>query len=222
MNYIFNFDPILENMPLLFAGAWLTIKISAISIVGSLIIGLLGVYFRNWGTTSVRHIINAYVEFIRNTPFLVQIFFVFFGLPTLGIRLDPNPAAILMLSVNGGAYMIEIIRGGLTAIPKGQVEAGTALGLKQFEVFRYIIAKPALRATYPAACGQFISIVLTSSVAATISASELTSTASQIESLYFVSFEVYVVVLFMYLLISVAFGIILKLIGRLYFRYPSA
>ena len=81
---------------------------------------------------------------IRNTPFLVQIYFIFFALPLAGVRLNPTPTAIIALGINGGAYAIEIIRGGVQSINKGQVEAGLALGLHKSEVFRLIVLKPAL------------------------------------------------------------------------------
>ena len=117
--------------------------------------------------------------------------------------------------------MIEIIRGGIQALPKGQIEAGAALGLRPLHIFRYIVVRPALRAIYPALCGQFISLVLTSSIVSSISAMELSAVAAQIESQYFISFEIYSVVTLVYLLLSILFGIIFKIFGAIYFSYPT-
>ena len=129
-----------------------------------LIVSIICAAAKTFNVVPLRWAINAYIEIIRNTPFLVQIFFIFFGLPSLGLRLTPNGAALLALVVNFGAYGTEIIRAGIEAIHKGQVEAGTALGLSKLQVFRYIIMKPALRTVYPALTSQFIYLMLTSSV----------------------------------------------------------
>jgi polar amino acid transport system permease protein len=162
----------------------------------------------------VRWLVMAFVELIRNTPFLVQIYFIFFALPLAGILLDPTPTAIIALGVNGGAYAIEIIRGGVQAIGKGQIEAGLALGLHKMQVFRYIVLKPAMRTIFPSLVSQFILLTLTTSIASAISAYELTSVAQRIESDSFRSFEVYGVVTLLYLAIStltlMGFGVIRK------------
>ena len=105
----------------------------------------------------------------------MQIYFIFFALPLIGVRLDPTLTAIIALGINGGAYAIEIIRGGVQSINKGQVEAGLALGLHKAQVFRLIVLKPALRAIYPSLTSQFIMLTLTTSIASAISAYELTS-----------------------------------------------
>ncbi len=133
----------------------------------------------------------AFVEVVRHTPCLVQIFYIYFALPLKGIRFSPTTTAIIALGINGGAYAIEIIRGGVESISKGQVEAGYALGLHRADVFRLIVLKPALRAIYPSLTSQFIMLTLTTSVCTSIAAYELTSAAQRIESDTFRSFEVY-------------------------------
>src|SRR6185312_16853259 len=97
-----------------------------------------------------------FIEVTRNTPFLVQIFFLFFALPELGLKLNPTVTAIIALGLNGGAYAIEIIRGGVESIHKGQVEAGLALGLHRGDVFRFVVLRPAPRAVFPSLTGQFV------------------------------------------------------------------
>ena len=165
---------------------------------------------------------KVFVEAIRNTPFLVQLFYLFFALPFVGVRLNPTVTAVLALGINGGAYSIEIIRGGVELIPRGQKEAGFALGLSPLDVFRFIVLRPALRAIYPALTSQFILLTLTSSVCASISAFELTQVGQKIESDTFASFEVYFTITGIYLVLSWLLMTVFSLVGRRAFAYPSA
>ena len=184
----------------------------------AIVIGIGGVVLRQSRIKPLRWLVMAFVELIRNTPFLVQIYFIFFALPLAGVRLDPTPTAIIALGINGGAYAIEIIRGGVQAIGKGQIEAGLALALGRMQVFRLIVLKPALRAIYPSLVSQFILLTLTTSIASAISAYELTSVAQRIESDSFRSFEVYGVVTLLYLGIS---WLLMRMFGQISARYLS-
>ena len=151
----------------------------------------------------------------------MQIYFIFFALPLIGIRLNPTATAIIALGLNGGAYAIEIIRGGVESISKGQTEAGLALGLHKHEVFFYIVLKPAMRAIYPSLCSQFILLTLTTAICTSISAFELTYVGQRIEGETFRSFEVYFTLTMIYLLISFLTMGLLKAIGRWAFNYPQ-
>jgi polar amino acid transport system permease protein len=162
----------------------------------------------------VRWIVGAYVEAIRNTPFLIQLFMVFFGLPALGLRLDADTAALLAMVINVGAYATEIVRAGIENITRGQIEAGRALGLKPLQVFRHIVLMPAIQTVYPALTSQFILIMLNSSVCSAIAADELTAAANDIQSRSFRSFEVYFVVTGIYLVMSLAFSTVFAVIER--------
>jgi polar amino acid transport system permease protein len=186
----------------------------------ALVIGITGVAARGSRIWAVRTPVIVFIEVVRNTPFLVQIFFIFFALPLMGIRLNPTVTAIIALGINGGAYAIEIIRGGVESISKGQIEAGFALGLHKGEVFRKIVLKPALRAIYPSLTSQFVMLTLTTSVCTSIAAYELTSAAQIIESDTFRSFEVYFSVTVIYLVISTLMMGLFALIARSYFNYP--
>jgi polar amino acid transport system permease protein len=188
-------------------------------LIGTLV-SLLGAAAKTSGVRPLRWIVDAYVEVIRNTPFLVQIFFFFFGLPAVGLRLDPNQAALLALVVNFGAYGTEIIRAGIESVGKGQLEAGAALGLSRLQVFRYVILKPALRTVYPALTSQFIYLMLTSSVVSVISADDLAAAGNTLQSQTFASFEVYLVVTAMYLVLSLGFAAIFAAVERVAFTYP--
>lgn len=218
--YNFNFEPVIASMDKLLIGAWQTVQLSCLAMFLGLIVSIICAWGKTSGPTPLRYIINIYVEIIRNTPFLVQIFFIFFGLPTIGLRLSPNSAALLALVVNFGAYGTEIIRAGIESVHRGQVEAGTALGLSRLQVFRYIIMKPALRTVYPSLTSQFIYLMLTSSVVSVISANELAAAGNDLQSATFASFEVYIVITLLYFILSIGFSAIFSLIQRAAFKYP--
>ena len=216
----FDFSPVLERLPYLAAGAWLSLQIAFLAFALGMILGLAGASIRAYGPRWAAWLVGAYVVFFTNTPQLIQIFFIFFGLPSLGLRLSPNEAALLALVVNFGAYGTEIIRAGIESIHKGQVEAGTALGLSKLQIFRYIIMKPALRTVYPSLTSQFIYLMLTSSVVSVISADDLAAAGNDLQSSTFASFEVYIVITLMYLALSIGFSAIFAAIERMAFKYP--
>jgi len=220
MNYVLDFSVVFEKIPDLLIAALATIGLALAGMSLALVIGVIGVAARTSNIRPLRAAVIAFVEVVRNTPFLVQIFFIFFALPMMGIRLNPTVTAIIALAINGGAYAIEIIRGGVDSIHKGQVEAGLALGLHKAQVFRLIVLKPALRAIYPSLTSQFIMLTLTTSVCTSIAAYELTSVAQIIESDTFRSFEVYFTITLMYLAISWMMMGLFALISRHFFSYP--
>jgi polar amino acid transport system permease protein len=221
VNYVFDFSVIWDAMPQLLWGCLGTLGLALAGMVLAIVIGLLGVVARDSHIKPLRVGVISFVELIRNTPFLVQLYFLFFALPGLGVMLSPTASAIIALGVNGGAYAIEIIRGGVQSINKGQVEAGLALGLHRSQIFRHIVLTPAMRAISPALASQFIMLSLTTSVASSISAYELTSVAKVIESNTFKSFEVFGAITVMYLVMSLMLMSVFGLISRRYLNYPS-
>ncbi|MEN3794697.1 amino acid ABC transporter permease [Fulvimarina sp. MAC3] len=220
MSYNFDFQVLLPYWPQLLWGCWMTLCLAALSVALGFLIGLLAAVSRNSMIVWLRWVAVGYVELIRNTPFLLQIFFIFFGLPTLGVSLSPWPAAVLALSLNCGAFASEIIRQGIDSIPRGQLEAGRALGLNAAIIFRYIVLKPALRIIFPALAGQFILALLTTSIVSSISAEELTSIAQSIDTVTFRSFEIYFTITLLYFIMSYVFASIFKLITKQFFSYP--
>jgi polar amino acid transport system permease protein len=205
VHYVFQFNVVWDHVPELLAGAWLTIQLSASAMALGLVVAVLCAYGQSAGPKPVRAIIAAYVELIRNTPFLVQIFIIYFSLPVIGLRLTANSAALLAMTVNLGAYASEIIRAGIEAIPRGQVEAARALGLKRLQIFRFVIIFPALKTVYPALASQFILLMLSSSVVSTISAVELTAITNSLQSTTFRSFEFYFVATGLYFAMALGF-----------------
>jgi polar amino acid transport system permease protein len=221
MGYTLDFSVVWQAMPALLWGCVGTLGLALAGMTLAMIIGVVGVAARDSKAAWLRALVIGFVEIVRNTPFLVQIFFLFFALPLIGLKLNPTATAIIALGVNGGAYAIEIIRGGVQSIHKGQVEAGYALGLHKGQVFRFIVIKPALRAIYPSLVGQFIMLTLTSSICSAVSAYELTSVAQRIESDTFRSFEVYFFVTFLYLAISWLLMSGFAIISHRFFSYPT-
>ena len=220
MNYTLDFTPVVDGLPDLLWGCVGTLGLALSGMVLAIVIGIGGVVLRDSRIQPLRWLTISFVEVIRNTPFLVQIYFIFFALPLAGVLLSPTTTAIIALGLNGGAYAIEIIRGGVQSINKGQVEAGLALGLRKSVVFRTIVLKPALRAIYPSLTSQFVLLTLTTSIASAVSAYELTSVAKRIESDSFRSFEVYGTITLMYLVMSWLVMVILNSIASRYFNYP--
>jgi len=194
-----SFRAVFAALDQLVTGAGLTIALTVQAIVLGMMIAVACAWAKTNGPPWLRPAIGGYVEVIRNTPFLLQLYFFFFGLPSLGIRLPPTQAALLTMVINLGAYATEIVRAGIESIPHGQTEAGRALGLRPIHIFRLIILPPTLRAIYQPLAAQFTLVLLGSSITSAISANELTSAANLLQSINFRTFETYVVVTFMYL-----------------------
>lgn len=218
MTHEFDFSEIFGSMDRLLVGAWLTVELSAAAIVLGLAIGVLGAYLKTNGSAPARGIVSIYVEAIRNTPFLVQLYLIYFGMPSMGVKLGANAAALLAMTVNLGAYATEILRAGVDAIPRTQIEAGASLGLSRLQIFRYVILIPALETVYPALTSQFTLVMLASSVVGTISASELSSVASLIDSETFRSFETYLVVTPIYIALAFLFRGVFFALSQALFR----
>lgn len=219
MEYDFNFTPVFRNFDLLVEGALLTLRLSAITMALGLALGTICAAGKVWGPKPVKLLIGTYINIIRNTPFLVQLFIIYFGLPALGLRFSPEAAAITGLTVYMGAYGAEIVRAGLEAIPRSQIEAGASLGLSPVQIFRYIILLPAIKIVYPALTSQFILLMLGTSLVSTISAEELFHKAAFLDSRTFLPFEIFLTVSGIYLALSFGFRLLFNIIGRVAFRH---
>jgi polar amino acid transport system permease protein len=217
MNYIFHFGDMWNARDEFVTGTLTTLRLSALSMVASLVIAILGALARTSGPRPLRLVVAAYVEFVRNTPFLVQIFMIFFGLPTIGLRLDADQGALIALILNGSAYTIEIVRAGIENIGHGQVEGAMALGLRRLQAFRLVVLPQALRIIVPPLGSQFILLMLNSSVCSAISADELTSAALDIQGRTFRAFEAFIVAGAIYFVLSLLFSAAFAGIERLAF-----
>ncbi|WP_294901684.1 amino acid ABC transporter permease [Tatumella sp. UBA2305] len=198
----------------LISGLWVTIQLSFLATVGGIALGIFGAALRSGKLTVFSRLWAGYVAIIRNTPFMVQLFFIVFGLPNVGIRLTAGEAALLTMIINLGAYSTEIIRAGIQVTPKGQWEACRVLGFTRLQTFTRVILPPALQRIYPSLVGQCIIVMLGSSVVSQVSYQELTFQSSLIQSRTFLSFEVYLVTTAIYLLLSIGMRQLLLMAGR--------
>ncbi|KQQ53843.1 ABC transporter permease [Pseudomonas sp. Leaf127] len=216
MAYDFDFTPVVQNTDLLLRGALFTLELTAIGTLLGVGLGIIGALVRAWNIKPFSVIFGVYVELIRNTPFLVQLFFIFFGLPSLGLQISEWQAAILAMVINLGAYSTEIIRAGIQAIPKGQLEAAAALAMTRFEAFRHVVLVPALGKVWPALSSQIIIVMLGSAVCSQIATEELSFFANFIQSRNFRAFETYIVTTLIYLCMALLIRQLLAWVGRRY------
>lgn len=216
MAYHFDFIPVLQNAHLLLRGALFTLELTAIGTFFGVGLGIVGAVCRAWNIRPFSAIFGVYVELIRNTPFLVQLFFIFFGLPSLGIQISEWQAAVLAMVVNLGAYSTEIVRAGIQAIQRGQLEAAAALAMSRAEAFRHVVLIPALGKVWPALTSQIIIVMLGSAVCSQIATEELSFAANFIQSRNFRSFETYIVTTLIYLFMAVLIRQLLTWFGRRY------
>jgi polar amino acid transport system permease protein len=195
-------------------GAVVTVELIAVTAVLGGMLSIAGAAGRRSSLAWCRAAVAGYVELIRNTPFIVQLFFVFFGLPTLGLHLGAMAAAILAMTVNMSAYGTEIMRAGLDAVAPGQREAGRALGLRGWAIFARIVLPQALRAVFPALASQIVITMLESAVVSQIAVRDLTYEADLIQSRNFLSFQTYAIVTGIYLALAILLRRVLGLGGR--------
>lgn len=218
MAYQFDFASVFDYTPVLIKGIGVTVELIAFGAVAGVALGIACAWARTQGPRWLRAPVTAYVEVVRNTPFLIQLFFVFFGLPSLGVQFSEMQAACLAMALNLGAYSAEIIRAGIDATPKGQYEAGASLAMTRLQVFRHVVLKPALARIWPALSSQIVIVMLGSAVCSQIAAEDLTFAANFIQSRNFRAFEVYFVTTGIYLVLAVLLRQLLRMTGRRFFR----
>ncbi|RQO62721.1 polar amino acid ABC transporter permease [Variovorax sp. KBW07] len=217
MGIEFDFGAVLAEWPLLLRGVAWTIGLTAIGTVLGMAVGVFCAWARSGGPRWLRAIVGTYVELIRNTPFIVQLFFIFFGLPAAGVKLSPEVASVIAMVMNLGAYSTEIIRAGIEATPKGQIEAAVSLALSKAQVFLRVVLPPALKKVWPAMVSQIIIVMLGSAVCGQISTEELSYAANLIQSRNFRAFEAFIIATLIYLALSVALRRLLDWAGPRFF-----
>jgi polar amino acid transport system permease protein len=219
--YVFQFREVFQELPMLLDGALTTLHISVLTLLFSLVVGTIGALCRMSRLPWLRVPTTWYVEVVRNTPLLVQLFFIYFGLSQINIDVSNYTAGLIGLVLNNGAYLTEIVRAGIQAIHKGQFEAGYSLGLSFPQLMRHVVFPQAFRVIYPPMCNQFIGIILWSSLVSTISVHDLALRGKELASTTFRSFETYAVVTLIYVAMTLAVSAALKLIGYRFFRRPA-
>ncbi|BAN23875.1 amino acid ABC transporter permease [Caballeronia insecticola] len=214
MAYQLQFGDLAQYAGMFASGAATTLALTAVSTALGVSLGVLGAAGRDSRHASVRAVVGGYVEAIRNTPFIVQLFFVFFGLPALGIHLSEYVAAILAMTLNLGAYSIEIIRSGVAAVPKGHHEAASSLAMSRGETFRHVVLPQALAKVFPALTSQIVITMLGSAVVSQISVPDLTYAASYIQSRNFRAFETCFFITAAYLVMALVLRTALNAAGK--------
>lgn len=212
IKYQFQFGVVLAHIETLLAGAVTTIWMSVFAITSGFLIAVIFGLAARYGNVAFRSGVRIYVEVFRNTPFLVQLFFIYLALPEFGIRLTPMQAGLLAMSINAGAYLTEIVRAGLESVHRSQIEAGQSLGLTERQVFFDVIFKPAFTRVYPALQSQFILIMLGSSIISAISVPELTGSSGVLETMTARPFEIYIITGAIYFAIAVGLKSLLDLL----------
>lgn len=214
MGYGFDLGALLPYLGLFLEGAAVTVGLTAVAGALGILFGILGAAAALSRHRWCRGAVIAFVEAIRNTPFIVQMFFIFFGLPSLGLRLGALTAAALAMTINLTAYAIEILRAGIVAVPAGQSEAGRASGLKPLPVFCLIVLPQALANVYPALVGQTIITMLESAVVSQIAVVDLAHVGDLVQSRNFRPFETYGVIAITYLVLVVLLRRLFGAAGR--------
>ena len=209
MKYVFQFGIVWDHLPQLINGAWLTLRLSFGAFALGFALALVLAFLRTSGPKPARVAVAAYVEVIRNSPFLVQVLIIYFSLPAIGFRMGAVTAALIGMSINFSGYATEIVRSGIESVPRSQIEAGQSMGFDRMQIFRHIVLFPALRTVYPALASQFILLMLGSSIVAAISAEELTAVTNSLQSTTFRSFEFYFVATGMYLAMALGARLLL-------------
>jgi polar amino acid transport system permease protein len=218
MKYSLDFTSLVPYWPVFINGAWLTLKMTVLAVLIGVSLGTLVAFARRSGHRLLARVCGVYVEAVRNTPFLVQIYLLYFGLASFGIRMPTFAAAVLAMIVNIAAYSAEIIRAGLESVPKGQIEAAESLGLSKWRIAWHVMLQPSIEKVYPALTGQFLLMMQASSMASQISAEELTAIANTVQSDTFRSLETYIVIAVLYVLLSLVIKLVAWALGALLFK----
>ncbi len=221
MEYTFQFGVVAKHLPYLIGGAWLSLLLAFLAFWAGAVIGLLGAMGKTFGGRVLYRAIDVYVVFFTNTPALVQIYVIFYGLPDLGIVLSPFNSVLLGLTLNCGAYLTEIQRAGFQSVRREELEAAETLGMSLWQTVRYVIAPHIAKTLYAPLSNFYIWIVLGSSMAGIFAVEELTGRAINVSSSTFRTIEVFTYTAGIYVMLTVVASALLALIGRHAFRVKA-
>lgn len=205
---------IIDNIPSYAEAASLTLKLGFIGIVLSIIIGLLCSIILYFKVKVLESIVQAYIELSRNTPLLVQIFFLYFGLPKLGLKMSETTCAVIGLAFLGGSYMAEAFRGGVEAVSKSQIESGISIGFSKVQLIRYVIIPQAFSISIPSISANFIFLLKETSILGAISIMDLTNLTKDLIGMYYRTFESLAMLVIVYLIIILPVSFVLSLLER--------
>jgi polar amino acid transport system permease protein len=221
LNYTFQFSVVFDKLPYLLGGAAVSLEIAVLAFVLGGMLGLCGALGKVYGGRALRALINGYVVFFTNTPALVQIFFLFYALPDVGILLSPMTAVVIGMTLNAAAYLTEILRGGVISVRRAEIETAEVLGMSLTQSVRYVILPHIAKTIYAPLSNFFIWQVLGSSIAAVFGVEELTGRAINISTQNLRSIETFSVVAVIYIVLTFVASVGLALAGRWAFRVTA-
>lgn len=209
-----NWRFIIDNLPLYQKATWVTLKLGFWSILASLAIGLMCSILQYYKVKGIRQIVNVYIEVSRNTPLLIQLFFLYYGLPKIGITLSGNTCAILGLTFLGGSYMAEAFRGGFEAVGRTQVESGLSIGLSRVQLARYVVLPQAFSITIPSLAANCIFLLKETSILGAIAIADLMHLTKDLIGMYYQTTESLFMLVAAYLIIILPLSIFLSWLER--------
>lgn len=222
MNYTFQYRVVWDNFDALMEGAWLTFQLGVVAFAGGVLIGLFGAAIKTYGPAPLRWLVDSYVIFITNTPALIQIYFLYFGLPEVGLRWSNEACVLIGLILNAGAYLTIILRAGFISVRKTELEAGQTLGFSLVQQIHYIVVPHIAKSVYPALANFFIVVlVMGTSIGALIGVDELTGQAINLSTINYRWLEYFSVVAVLYVILTFIASIGLALLGRWAFRVKA-
>ncbi|NTH16596.1 amino acid ABC transporter permease [Agrobacterium rhizogenes] len=213
MNYSFDFSAVFAYWPLLLKGAWVTLVLTFWATIAGFVLGTLCALGRTSGPAWLRAVVGTYVEIIRNTPLLIQSYFLIFGLASAGLRVSIMVGAVIALVVNVGAYTTEVMRAGIESIKSGQIEAAECIGLKRYQVFLHIVLRPAMERVFPSLTSLYVLLMLGSSVLSAVGVEELFGISNRVQSDTYRNFEVFVVLGAIYVTLTLLMRLVFSLLG---------
>lgn len=221
MHYTFQFSQVFDAFPYLLGGALVTLEVAFVCFWLGAVIGLFGALGKVYGGRAVRGLIQAYVVFFTNTPALVQIFFLFYALPDLGILLSPMTAVIIGITLNSGAYLTEILRAGIISVRPAELEAAETLGMSRLQTVAYVMLPHIARTIFAPLSNFFVWLVLGSSIASIFGVEELTGRAVNISTSNLRTIETFTVIAGIYIVLTIIASLALALVGRFAFRVKA-
>lgn len=204
----------LEHVPDFVHAALVTIGVAGAAIIASLLVAVFNSILLYFRVPILTAIVRAYIELARNTPLLIQLFFLYFALPSIGIRMSSYTTALLAMTFLGGGYLTEVFRAGIEAVPKSQLESGLALGLSRWQLFRDIVLPQALRIATPSLFANFIFLLKETTVVSAVAVPEILYTTTNYIALYYKTYEMLLMMTALYLLLFLPLSFVLSWLER--------
>jgi polar amino acid transport system permease protein len=218
MGYTLIYSQVTEYIPYLLEGAWISLQIVILAFSGGMFFGLIFASIKTFGNLTLRRIVNFYVTFFTNTPQLVQIYFLFFALPEIGILLSPFVAVLIGMTLNAAAYMCEIQRAGFLSIRQNELDAARTMSFSIVQQVRFVILPHIMKVLFPPLSNHYILMTLGTSMAAIFGVEELTGRAFNINSETFRSVEIFSITALIYIIITFFATLLLAIIGKYFFK----